>query len=426
MARSRSIASLTHREPANAEAFYDLGLALKQTDRVRGGGDGAQERAAPRIRRCPKRRTRWAWCCGRPGAARRPRRSSATPSPRRPDYAEAHYMLGTVLRQLGDADGALREFRETIRINPNSPEAYTSIGQLLTAAHDSKGAAEAFASAARLNKAKADSQAAVFAVNAGRERLRQSDLRGAIDSFREAVSLDPNNAHAHYQLGLALRRKGPSAATSRAPSSEGAAPGAVPESAPMSCSHKGPRNTRSNADQRPLTPGVFADDRIRRCSGRGSARLSVASGVMLSAAGGPLRRSRGRLLVHEHRSRRRPRRAHRLRRQGDQQLPARDHRDRRRRSSTTTVTAGSISSSSTARRSKAFPNGQEPTQPPVSEQGRRHVRGRRPRSAGLAASGWGRARASATTTTTATTICSSPTAGQNRLYHNTGSGRSTT
>ena len=48
----------------------------------------------------------------------------------------------------------------------------------------------------------------MFAVNAGRERLRQNDLPGAIDKFREAISLDPQNAKAHYQLGLALRQKG--------------------------------------------------------------------------------------------------------------------------------------------------------------------------------------------------------------------------
>jgi tetratricopeptide (TPR) repeat protein len=127
---------------------------------------------------------------------------------RRPEYADAHYMLGTVLKQQGDRDAALREFRETIRINPSFTEAYTSIGQVLTAARDPEAAAEAFAEAQRLNKRKADSQAAVFAVNAGRERLQKGDVRGAIARFRDAVRLAPDNAQAHYQLALALRRSG--------------------------------------------------------------------------------------------------------------------------------------------------------------------------------------------------------------------------
>ena len=55
---------------------------------------------------------------------------------------------------------------------------------------------------------KADSQAAVFAVNAGMERLRSGDLAAAIARFREAIRLAPDNPQAHYQLSRALRRRG--------------------------------------------------------------------------------------------------------------------------------------------------------------------------------------------------------------------------
>ena len=43
----------------------------------------------------------------------------------RPQYAQAHYMLGTILRQQGDQEGALAEFRRTIEYEPQSPEAYS-------------------------------------------------------------------------------------------------------------------------------------------------------------------------------------------------------------------------------------------------------------------------------------------------------------
>jgi Flp pilus assembly protein TadD len=59
-----------------------------------------------------------------------------------------------------------------------------------------------------LNRLKADSQAAIFAVNAGLELLKRNDAAGAIRKFRDAVRLAPDNAHAHYQLALALRRRG--------------------------------------------------------------------------------------------------------------------------------------------------------------------------------------------------------------------------
>ena len=38
----------------------------------------------------------------------------------RPDYAEAHYMLGVALKQSGDLDAALSELKEAIRLDPST------------------------------------------------------------------------------------------------------------------------------------------------------------------------------------------------------------------------------------------------------------------------------------------------------------------
>ncbi len=56
--------------------------------------------------------TRWAWCSGRPGGPRRRWPRSGRPSPASPTLADAHYMLGTILRQQGRLDDALAAFRE--------------------------------------------------------------------------------------------------------------------------------------------------------------------------------------------------------------------------------------------------------------------------------------------------------------------------
>jgi tetratricopeptide (TPR) repeat protein len=79
---------------------------------------------------------------------------------------------------------------------------------MLTAEGDSAGAADAFAHAERLNRIKADSQAAIFAVNAGLELLKRNEAVNAIAKFRQAIRLAPDNPQAHYQLALALRRRG--------------------------------------------------------------------------------------------------------------------------------------------------------------------------------------------------------------------------
>ena len=85
----------------------------------------------------------------------------------KPDYAQAHYMLGTVLKQEGRLDEALQAFRRTLTYEPESAEAYLSIAEVLRQQKDAAGAERAAAEANRLNKRKADAQAAAFALSVG-------------------------------------------------------------------------------------------------------------------------------------------------------------------------------------------------------------------------------------------------------------------
>ena len=104
-------------------------------------------------------------------------------------------------------DDAIAGFREAIRYQPASAEAHLSLGQALQQKRD-PGAAAELAEADRLNKKKADAQAAAFALAAGRSQMGKGELAAAVASFREAVRLAPDNADAHFQLALALRKKG--------------------------------------------------------------------------------------------------------------------------------------------------------------------------------------------------------------------------
>ena len=122
-------------------------------------------------------------------------------------------MLGTVLKQLGDAEGALREFCKTIALQPQSPEAYLSLGQLLQARGNTTEARTALEEAGRLRQRKADAQAAAFAVSVGLKKQGDGDLAGAVERFREAVRLAPDSADAHYRL--ALRKRGAAAEAKR-------------------------------------------------------------------------------------------------------------------------------------------------------------------------------------------------------------------
>ena len=117
-------------------------------------------------------------------------------------------MLGTVLRQLGDADGAINEFRETIRLQPASAEAQLSLGQMLQRRGDRDGAAAAFAEAGRLNQKKADVQASTFAVGVGRAQIKAGDIAAAVAEFERAVTLASDNFEAHYELAKAFTALG--------------------------------------------------------------------------------------------------------------------------------------------------------------------------------------------------------------------------
>jgi Flp pilus assembly protein TadD len=127
---------------------------------------------------------------------------------RKPDYADAHYMLATVLKQQGAVDEAVAELREAIRLQPASAEAHLSLGQLLKQRGDPQAAAVELAEAERLKRKLADAQASTFAVSVGMQKLKARDFDGAIAQFREAVRLAADNPQAHYQLAVALQHVG--------------------------------------------------------------------------------------------------------------------------------------------------------------------------------------------------------------------------
>ena len=96
--------------------------------------------------------------------------------------ADAHHRLGSALYAKGQYEGAIAEYREAIRLNPDLALAHNGLGSALCA----KGQYDA-----------------------------------AIAEYRKAIRLNPDYAHAHNNLGLALDVAGqPDAAiaSSRRPS----------------------------------------------------------------------------------------------------------------------------------------------------------------------------------------------------------------
>jgi tetratricopeptide (TPR) repeat protein len=113
-----------------------------------------------------------------------------------------------VYKQQGKLDDAARELREAIRLRPDAADAYSTLAGVLRQLGDDAGASEAAKRAATITREKTSLQAATFATNAGKQSLRAGQIEKAIAQFEQAIKSMPAYAPAHYQLGLALRKKG--------------------------------------------------------------------------------------------------------------------------------------------------------------------------------------------------------------------------
>ena len=126
-----------------------------------------------------------------------------------PEYAEAYYTLGhrsKAGKQITPRPPSA--LREAIRLQPDFAGAHTTLAAVLRQLGDNQGAAAEAKAGIDIGKQKTNEQAALFATNSGKRLLNAGDLDGAISQFRSAVAATPDYPPAHFQLGLALQRKG--------------------------------------------------------------------------------------------------------------------------------------------------------------------------------------------------------------------------
>ena len=133
----------------------------------------------------------------------------------KPDYAEAFYTLGTILKQRGKLQQAADALRQAIRLQPDFAGAHTTLAGVLRQLGDNEGAAAESKAGTELGKEKNNQQRALFATNSGKLLLNAGDLDGAISQFKSAIQAVPGYAPAHFQLGVALQRKGEKAESAR-------------------------------------------------------------------------------------------------------------------------------------------------------------------------------------------------------------------
>jgi tetratricopeptide (TPR) repeat protein len=113
-----------------------------------------------------------------------------------PEYSIAYNNRGEARYRAGDLDGALSDYSEALRIDPDYPEAYSNRGSVRRAKQDHQAAISDYDEAIRL-----DPDHAAAYNNRGFEHAGLGDVERAISDYNEAVRLDPDFAVAFVNRG---------------------------------------------------------------------------------------------------------------------------------------------------------------------------------------------------------------------------------
>src|SRR4029077_387785 len=161
----RVLLEYTHRQPQDAQGFYDLSKTyqgLKDSD----AAVNALERAAV--------------LDPRDGAIR--------------------FDLGMLLANTGQTAAAIPQLKAAVRLNPSDPAAHHELALLLEKTGDKEGARVERAKLVAL-KSDIDKESAIARFNEkASEYLSAGNAKAAAESYAKAVQLSPRDAKLHYNL----------------------------------------------------------------------------------------------------------------------------------------------------------------------------------------------------------------------------------
>ncbi|MCX6915302.1 MAG: tetratricopeptide repeat protein, partial [Verrucomicrobia bacterium] len=118
------------------------------------------------------------------------------------NYA-GHVNLGTVYSRRGQLDEAIREYRESLRLNPYYGLTHYNLGNALLQKGEVDEAIQHYQLAILLLPMAVDSYN-----NLGLALRKKGRVDEAIRQFQQAVRLKPDDADIHYNLGAALAQRG--------------------------------------------------------------------------------------------------------------------------------------------------------------------------------------------------------------------------
>lgn len=109
-----------------------------------------------------------------------------------------YFSRGSARADLGDLDGAKKDYKQAIKLNPQLAEAYGNLGNIHYLSGDLDGAIDYCTEAIKINP-----QLAGAYLLRGFARSDSGDLSGAIEDYTEAIKLNPQDVKAYYHRGEA-------------------------------------------------------------------------------------------------------------------------------------------------------------------------------------------------------------------------------
>ncbi|MEK7487681.1 MAG: tetratricopeptide repeat protein, partial [Planctomycetota bacterium] len=119
-----------------------------------------------------------------------------------PQNAQEFYQRGLVKNLSGDFNGAIVDFSEVIRLNPEYALAYINRGNAKYKTKDMDGVINDCGEAIRLNP-----EYALAYNNRGNAKKDKKDLEGAIRDYNEAIRFNPQSAETYNNRGIAKKDK---------------------------------------------------------------------------------------------------------------------------------------------------------------------------------------------------------------------------
>ena len=140
-----------------------------------------------------------------------------------PENAHALHLYGLIVLGLGDAERALESFEKAVRLNSTDPALLNNLGQIHRAQGRASEAEICFRKALDLKADYAEAGANLGTLLHTSGRMEQSaqnylrlglalemtgQLGEAVQIYRQALTLEPENPEAHHGLGRTLERLG--------------------------------------------------------------------------------------------------------------------------------------------------------------------------------------------------------------------------